>query len=829
MDLADSLRREIGRAVRSLARSPGFTMIVLLTLALGIGATTAIFTMLDRVVLHPLPFAGSNKLVWIDSPTPGIKPGSRWGLSVAEFFYFKKNAHSLENIAAVMPGELTVTVKQVAERVRGVQVSSSIFDVLRLRPILGRTFRESDDLPGAPPVAIVSYDYWKQRLNGDPHVVGSTIHIYTAPVEIVGVMGQDATIPVAVSPEVDLWVPAEIDPSAKPVDSHYLPVVARLAANATVSSARTELAGLTKQLSRAFPEIYNDQFFRSSGFSTAVTPLQQFIVGDIAKRLWILIGAVGLVLIIACGNVANLFLVRAESRQREVAIRTALGARRSDLARQYFTESIVVALMGGAVALLLASIGLHVLIALAPPDLPRMGEVKLGWLSVSFTLALSIVAGVLFGGLALAGTGSRDDSMMLREGGRGMTSSRRQHFVRGVLISAQTAFALVLLVAAGLMLQSFRNMRRVSPGFNPADVLTAEISIPGAQYSTYEKVEAFYHALLTRAAAIPGVHDAALGSVIPLGHGDSENFAGCASVFIEDHPLAPGEEAPCVDVPIVAPGYFRTLGINVRGKEPSWSDVESITGGVVVTQALAERLWPGQDAIGKGIRGSGDHPPYYRVVGVSSNFRATGLDKPQPEAVFFPLLPLPKAWLWSPKTDVTILLRTNGVPPQTLSAPLRRLISEMDPNVPVANIRTMDQVVAQSMTRLSFTMTLLGITAMMALILSAIGIYGVISYIVGRRTSEIGIRMALGAQASRVGGQVVFQSIRLTAIGVAIGVIAALGLTRALRSLLFDVSPTDPIILVGVSAIMLVIAVFASYIPAQRAMRVDPVEALRAD
>jgi len=829
MHTADSLKREVGRAFRSLARSPGFTLIVLITLALGIGATTAIFTMLDQVVLHPLPFADSNQLVWIDSPTPGVKPDSKWGLSVAEFFYFKKNAHSLENIAAIMPGEGTVTGKQAAERVHGAQVSASIFDVLRLRPILGRTFKESDDLLHAPPVTIVGYNYWKTRLNGDPHVIGSIIHVNTIPMQIVGVMGPDATIPDAVSPQVDIWVPAEIDPNAKPVDSHYLPIIGRLAANATVSSAQAELAQLTRQLARAFPDIYTAQFFRSSGFRTAVTPLQQFLIGDIAKRLWILIAAVGLVLIIACGNIANLFLVRAEARQREVAIRSALGAKRSDLARQYFTESIVVALIGGVAALVLAYIGLHVLIALAPPDLPRIGEVQLGWLSVLFTFLLSIAVGAVFGGLALAGTESRDDSMMLREGGRGMTSSKRQHFVRGVLISAQTAFALVLLVAAGLMLQSFRNMRNVSPGFNPANVLTAEISLPDAQYSSYEKVEAFYHALLTRAAATPGVHVATLGSVIPLGNGESENFAACASVFVEDHPLAPGEEAPCVDVPIVAPGYFRALGITVRGAEPGWSDVESRSGDVVVTQALAERLWPGQDAIGKGIRGNGDHPPYYRVVGVANNFRATGLDKPPPEAVFFPLLPIPKAWLWSPRTDVTILLRTNGVPPQTLSAPLRRLINGMDPNVPIANIRTMDEVVAQSMTRLSFTMTLLGIAALMALILSAVGIYGVISYIVGRRTSEIGIRMALGAQASRVGSQVVFQSLKLTAIGVVIGVIAALGLTRALRSLLFDVSPTDPITLLSVSAIMLIIAALASYIPAQRAMNVDPVEALRAD
>jgi predicted permease len=374
-------------------------------------------------------------------------------------------------------------------------------------------------------------------------------------------------------------------------------------------------------------------------------------------------------------------------------------------------------------------------------------------------------------------------------------------------------------------------MRNVSLGFNPRNLLTAEISIPNAQYDTYEKVETFYHALATRLAAIPGVKEATLGDVIPLGASVSgiSGFGGCASVFIEDHPLQSGESAPCVGVPTGAPGYFHALGIKVRGSEPSWTDVEARTGGVIVTKSLAARLWPGQDAIGKGIRGNGDQPPYYRVVGVADDFRATGLDKPPADAVFFPLLPLPKVWLWSPRVHVTILLRTNGVPPQTLMTPLRRVLTSLDPNVPLANVRTMEDVVAQSMVRLSFTMTLLGIAAVMALILSAIGVYGVISYIVGRRTSEIGIRMALGAHASRVGTLVVLQSLQLATIGVVVGILCALGLTRALRSVLFDVNPTDPVTFASVSVIMLIIAGLAAFVPAQRAMRVDPVEALRAD
>jgi predicted permease len=717
--------------------------------------------------------------------------------------------------------------------VPAVQVSGSIFDVLRLRPMLGRVLTPSDNLPNAAPVVVLGYNYWKTRLADNPNVVGTIIKVNSTAMQIVGVMRDDATIPDVTTPRVDLWTPAALDPTARAENSHYLRVVARLAPGATVSSAHAELARFTDELPDLFPSAYSPQFMRGSGFRTAVVPLRTHIIGDVATRLWVLLGAVALVLVIACGNVANLFLVRAEARQREVAIRTALGAKRGDLAWRYFTETVLVACIGGIAALALAALGLHAMVALAPPDLPRMSEVHLGWSGVLFTAVVSIVAGLVFGALVLLGAQPPEDATTLREGGRGMTSSRRQHFARGVLVAAQTALALVLLAAAGLMLQSFRNLRKISPGFDAANALAAEVDLPPARYDSYETVETFYHELLTRAAAIPGVRVAGAGEVIPLGPSNDGTaiggFSGCSGIAIENPGTDRGRGAGCVGTYLVAPGYFSALGIRMRGSEPSWSDVEGRTGGVVVTKALAEHLWPGQDAMGKGIRGNGNTPPFYRVVGVTDDIQGESLTAPPVEAVFFPMLPIPHAELWGPPDAVTVVLRSNGVPPATLIGSLRRVLAGMDPEVPLGDVLTMDEVVARSMIRLSFTMTLLGIAATMALILSAIGIYGVISYIVGRRRGEIGIRMALGAHASRVGALVVRQSVQFAVIGIIVGIIGTVLITRVLSTMLFGVSPTDPLTLLAVSAVMLLIAGFASYVPAQRAMRVEPVEALRAD
>lgn len=827
MKMAENLKRELRHALRGMVRTPGFTVIVLVTLALGIGATTAIFTILDRVVLRPLPYADSNQLVWIDSPTPGVSRDSRWAISTAEFFYFKKNAQTLKDVGTFNRDRVAVVGNGSAEQVSSASVSASLFNVLRLHPALGRLLTPSDNRPNTIPVGVLGYGYWQRHLNGDSRVIGSIINIESTPTEVVGVLQKGAVSPDARDP-VDVWLPQTLDEYAPAQNHHFLKAIGRLKSGVNTAAAQAELAGMTKQFPDLMPSAYSRGFMQHSGFTTAVTMLRGHVVGDLAKRLWILLAAVSLVLVIACANVANLFLVRAEGRQREVAIRSALGAKRANLAWQYLTETVLLSASAGLIGFVLAVAGIRAVLALAPADFPRLAEIHAGWDSVVFAAIISVVAGLLFGALALASGGEpAKHAATLREGSRGLSLSRRQHFVRSALVTGQTALALMLLAAAGLLLQSFRNLRNVAPGFDATGVLTAAVSLPAARYDTPEKVEAFYRELLTHAAAIPGVKVAGAGNLIPLDGND-----GCGSVWTEDHQLQPGEAPPCIQVANVAPGYFRTLGVKLRGGEPGWSDVERRSGEVVVTKALADRLWPDQNPIGKGIKdvGNGSKPPWYHVVGVTDKLRGGALDAPPTQALYLPMLPMAGQRLdvGAPRY-MNVLLRSGTGRSEALVAPLRRVLADLDPNVPLANVQTMDAVVGQSMARLSFTMMLLGIAASTALLLSAVGIYGVISYLVGRRTGEIGIRMALGARASRVGTLVVMQSLRITAVGVAIGIIGAVATMRVLRAVLFDVSPTDPVTLVAVAVTMLVIAVLASYAPAQRAMRVDPAEALRAE
>lgn len=821
MEFFDSLGRESRQAVRALTRSRAFSMIALITLALGIGATTAIFTLLDAVVLRPLPYPDAGRLVSVASNVSGATAAGRWGVSPGGYFYYRQHNRSFADLGAYRLNEATLTGTEGAQRVPTADVTASLIHVLRLHPALGRLLTADDDRPGAARVVVLSHGLWLRRFGGDLRVIGRTMSVDVEPAEVVGVLPAGAEVPEF---KADLWRAMRLDPAAELHNEHYLKVIGRLKDGATVAGAAADLTSLTSRFSEVMPAVYSPGFMREYHFTATAMPLRDVVVGDIAHTLWILLASVALVLLMACANVANLFLVRAEARRREVAIRAALGAGRVHLAWHYLTESMLLLMAAGAVGLALAYAALRTLLVLAPSSIPRLSEVHLGWSAVAFAAGISLIAGVVFGLIPL----SRGDVTVatLRESGRGLSASRRQHVVRGALVIGQVALALMLLVAAGLMLQSFRNLRHVRPGFDPSGVLAVTVAIPRARYPSYEAVAAFHHAFATRLSALPGVRNVGASTSLPLG----ESYGvGCSLVFVEGKPVPPNQQPPCLPISIIAPGYFQALGIPVRGNAPRWSDVEQHAAGVVVSRAFAERYWPGEDPLGKGVRSNGDAPPYYRVVGVADDVRAKGLDQPPPETVYYPMIPIPGVGLWGPQRQVTFVVKARTARPERLTVAIRRTLAELDPNVPIAGVQTMESVVAKSMARTSFTMLLLGVAGGMALVLSAVGIYGVISYLVGQRRSEIGIRMALGARAGQVGGLVVVQSVRLAGIGVVIGLIAALAATRLLRSLLFEVSPTDPVTMGAVAALLIMIAALASYAPARRAARVDPMEALRAE
>jgi predicted permease len=547
------------------------------------------------------------------------------------------------------------------------------------------------------------------------------------------------------------------------------------------------------------------------------------VVGDVVTRaLWILLGSVALVFLVAAANVANLFLVRLVARRREMAMRLALGAGRSHLATHFLAEGLVLSLAAAVLAVGLAAVGLRALVSLAPEGIPRLSEVRFGWSSAGVAVALAAVTGSLFSLVPIAG--ARLDVRALREGSRTLTLGRRGHAVRGLLVTAQVALALVLLAAAGLMMRSFRNLRGVESGFDPEGVLTMGVSLPAARYTTYERTSGFFEQLATRLASVPDVAVVGFGQKVPPEMPPS----GCTGVVTE---AATREErkGACVVTLQVSPGYFEALGIRVRGRTPTWAETDAKNGGVVVSKALAERFWPGENALGKGVRCCFPGKVWYRVVGVTEDVRASGFDQPPTEAVYFPMIPLEGAPLEGIPRYVEVVVRSRSGNVSALTPAVRRVVTELDAQVPVANVRSMGDVVARSMARRTFTLALLGVASVMALLLSAVGLYGVVSYVVGERRPEIGIRVALGAQRGAVGRMVVLQSVRLAVVGVVLGIVGALATTRLLASLLFEVEPDDPATLASVSVVLVAIAAAASWAPARRAMRVDPVEALRGE
>lgn len=821
MELLDTMGRETRQAVRALARSRSFTCIAIVTLALGIGATTAVYTLLDRVVLHPLPYPGADRLVKIGSLVSGKTVSGEWGVSAAGYFYYLRHNRTFDAIGVYGRHELSMVAGGRAERVRAAVVSASIARVLGVHASLGRMIGADDDRPGVAPVAVLSHGYWLGRFAGDPAIVGQSITVEGAPVEVVGVLAPGENLPaLGAAPDADVWLPLGLDPAATPVNDHGLRAIGRLKDGVTIDAASADLARLTARFPDELSAAYSPAFMRDYHFSAKVTPLRDAVVGESSRILWMLFGAVGIVLVIACANVANLFLVRVDARRREVAVRTALGADRVHLAWHYVTESVLLAVVAGAIGVALAWSAIRLLVAIAPTGIPRLGEIHLGWGSIVFAAVVSLGAGVVFGLIPLARSGV--DVSTLRENARGMTASRGRHAVRSALVVAQVALAVVLLAAAGVMLRSFERLRAVRPGFDATGLLAVDVSLPYGRYGDYQSTSAFYRDLQSRVAALPAVGGVGATTSLPLEGGGS-----CATLFAQGEAAQSTGAAPCIRYVYVTPGYFETMGISLSGTPSSWNDVSGKHAGAVVSGSLADRFWPGQDPLGRGIKGGGGEA-YFQVAAVTGDVRIDDLRVPKPEVIYFPIVPVEGTQLWGPANAMTLVVRVKSADPASLVPAIRRTVAELDPGVPVANARTMSDVVARSMARLSFTMLLLGVAGVMALALSAVGLYGVISYIVGERRGEIGLRMALGARAGEVGKMIVLQSVRLAVAGVVIGLIGAAATTRILRTLLFEVSPTDPLTLVAVALFLVLLAALASYSPARRAALVDPIEVLRS-
>jgi putative ABC transport system permease protein len=804
----DQLRQDLHYSIRRLLKNPGFTAVAVLTLALGIGANSAIFSVINAILFRPLPFPEPDRLVGVYQ----VWKGSREVMSPANFLDVRQQSKTLEDAAAVDNTEFTLTGVGDPIRLRGSEVSASFFTVLGVRPSLGRTFAPDENEPGKDKVVVLGHALWQQRFGARADAVGSTLLLDGSPRTIIGVMPAGFSYPA----EQELWIPLEYDDNFKAArGAWYLRAIARLKAGVSADQSASEIATLGNALEQAYPRENTDV-----GFTTF--PLHEALVGDVRPALLLLLGAVGFVLLIACANVANLLLARAVARETELAVRTALGADRGRLVRQLLTESIVLGAAGGFAGLLIAFWGSDMLVALQPEGIPRLNEVAIDRYVVIFTMGISLLTGLFFGAIPALQMTRGSLATSLKEGGRGNMAAAGSARLRGTLVVAEMALAVMLLAGAGLLIKSFGRLQAVDPGFRPEETLSFELSLPRSTYSEDPQIISFYERLSDRIAALPGVRTVGGVMGLPL-----SGLRFNISFKVEGRPeAAPGQE-PTMEVRVTTPAYFRTLGVPLeRGRFFTNADTAEAPRVVILSQAAVKKYFRDEDPIGKRIelgwgRGKDQKRAGGEVVGIVGDVKELGLDEEFPAEIYLPM----RQW---PVGRMAIVART-AVPPMTIAPQVKQVVQELDANLPVNQIRTVEDVVAESIAQPRFYMLLLGAFAVVALALAAIGIFGVMSYTVSQRTREIGIRMALGAQGGSVVSMVVRQAMILAATGLALGTVAALALSRTMTTLLFDMSPTDPVTFATVAGVLGFVAFLASYVPARRAANVDPIDALRAE
>ena len=803
-DPVTTLLQDLRYGLRMLVRSPGFALVGVATLALGIGANTAIFSIVNALLLRPLPYPEAHQLVmvWQDLRARG-GPAQEWDTpgNVADW----KTSGLFAGLTAIQGWQASLTGGGEAEPLLGEQVTYEYFDVLGVRPALGRSFQASEDVPNAPRVVVISHALWQRRFGADPRILHQSITLGGEPHQVVGVM--PATFRPGVIDGAEVWRPRRLNLTNPSRGAVVLRVIARLKPGDTLEKTSASASLLAAQLAAAHPE-------SNTGAGIGIVSLHAQLVGNIQQGLLVLLGAVAFVLLIACANIANLLLARASARTREIAVRLALGAGRARLVRQLLTESLLLSAIGGALGVLVARWGIDALVAAAPQSAPSVGEIGLDGTVFLFAAVLTLLTAAIFGLVPALQASGVDVSPALRQGGRG-GSAAAGHHTRRALIVLEIASALVLLVASGLLMRTFVSLQQSDLGFNPDRVLVGAVNPPRVSYGTAAQQVAFYDRLLERASSLPGIESAALTSIVPLG-GDND-----MSILVEGKPApANNAEGDAVWYRLVSREYFHAMGIALkRGR--NFEPRESAPA-IIVSDATARRFWKDGDPLGRRVRFSEDaSAPWFTVVGVAGEVRMRGPRGESRSEVYLPY------WQF-PELGINVVLKTAGRP-ESLAAPLRRAVRDLDPDIPVSGITAMSTVVAESIDQPRFFAVIVGVFALLALALAIVGIYGVISYTVAQRTAEIGVRMALGAGRRDILALVVGDGLRLTALGILLGVAAAAAASAGLRSLLFGVGALDPATFGGMTALLVAASILACVVPARRAAGVDPIVALRRE
>jgi putative ABC transport system permease protein len=807
-----------------LLKNPGITFVVILALALGIGANTAIFSVVDAVLLRPLPYPESDRLVFLNETS---KTMDEISVSYPNFTDWRNQNHSFEKIGVYNRSSYNLTGAGEAERIVTGQVSADLFAALRVNPATGRLFTDDEDKPGAAPVVVLSDPLWQRRFGGQAGILNQQLTLNGKSYTVIGIMPPGFQFPT----RVEMWVPVgqlSGEPGWQQRGNHPgLYGVARLKPGVTFAQAKAEMDNIGANLEKQYQD-------SNAGNGIGVRPLLEIFASDVRRALWVLFAAVAFVLLIACANIANLLLARAQSRQKEMAIRAAMGAGRWRIARQLLTESVLLALVGGSLGVLFARWGIALILYISPDAIPRAKEISLDWRVLAFTIGLSFVTGVLFGLVPALQAGVVDVHETLKETGRGTSG---KHWLRSSLVIAEVAATLVLLVGAGLMIRSFYRLQKVNPGFSYDHLTSFSVALPGKKYANGEQQEQFYNRLLESLRGLPGVEATAAASGLPLG-----NNGWQTSFTVDGRPAPPREQTPLMEACLVTPDYFRTMNIPLRsgryfndhddrsalvGKDLSkYTETEreiAALNSIVIDEEFARRYWPNEEAVGKRIRlGNDTDPktPVLTVLGVVGRVKMEGLGTDSKRVQgYFPYAQIPSG-------GMTVILKSAGDPNQLIAA-VRQQVKVVDPDQPIYSIRSMDDIRNESVAPERLNLTLLSLFAGIALVLAVVGIYGVMSYTVTQRTHEIGIRMAIGAQPRDVFRMVIRQGMMLALIGVGCGVVGAFGLTRLMASMLFGVEPTDPATFAAIAVLLTGVALIACYVPGRRATKVDPVVSLR--